>query len=71
MLQSLGLVPIDQRLDDVGLALLVDEQQRAPAALVDDLDVRVLGADFMDRRGGARRQQQAQREDQGANELLP
>jgi len=71
MLKALGLLAVDQRLDNVGVAALIDELERALAALVDHLDVRVLGANFMDRRAGACRQQEAQRKDQGAKELLP
>jgi len=62
MLEALRLLEVDQRLDDVGLAAFVDEQQRPLAAIVDDLDVRVLGMDFMDRRAGARGEQQENRQ---------
>src|SRR5258706_598421 len=64
MLQPVGLAQIDQRLDQVEL-LVADEVERAPGAVVDHLDVRVVGLDLVDQDALAGAEQQAQRYAEG------
>ena len=65
VLQHVRLPQIDQRLDDVALALS-HEVERAQAARIDDLNVRVGGSYFVNQNAAARRKQYAQRGERGA-----